>query len=77
MGETSMNPQSTYVKTEVVGTSAKSISDAIEHAIAIASKSLRNLDWFEVIDVRGAIKDNKVSHYQVTIKLGLRYEAKG
>ncbi|MBM3490225.1 MAG: dodecin domain-containing protein [Alphaproteobacteria bacterium] len=72
-----MGPQSTYVKTEVVGTSSKSISDAIDHTIATAGKTLRNLDWFEVVDMRGAIKDNKVSHYQVTIKLGLRYEPKG
>jgi flavin-binding protein dodecin len=67
----------TYVKTEVVGTSEKSVSDAIETAIATASRSLRNLDWFEVVDVRGSIRDNKVSSYQVTLKLGLRYEPKG
>jgi flavin-binding protein dodecin len=66
----------TYVKTEVVGTSDKSVSEAIETAIATASKSLRNLDWFEVVDVRGSIRDNKVSSYQVTLKLGLRYEPK-
>jgi flavin-binding protein dodecin len=66
----------TYVKTEVVGTSDKSVSDAIETAIATASRSLRNLDWFEVVDVRGSIRDNKVSSYQVTLKLGLRYEPK-
>ena len=67
----------TYVKTEVVGTSEKSVSDAIETAIATASRSLRTLDWFEVVDVRGSIRDNKVSSYQVTLKLGLRYEPKG
>jgi flavin-binding protein dodecin len=66
----------TYVKTEVVGTSDKSVSDAIETAITTASRSLRNLDWFEVVDVRGSIRDNKVASYQVTLKLGLRYETK-
>lgn len=66
----------TYVKTEIVGTSDKSVSDAIETAIATASRSLRNLDWFEVVDVRGNIRDNKVANYQVTLKLGLRYEPK-
>jgi flavin-binding protein dodecin len=66
---------STYVKTEIVGTSEVSVSDAINNAIATASKTLRNLDWFEVIDVRGSIRDNKVASYQVTLKLGLRYEA--
>lgn len=66
----------TYVKTEIVGTSDKSVSDAIETAIVTASRSLRNLDWFEVVDVRGNIRDNKVANYQVTLKLGLRYEPK-
>jgi dodecin len=71
-----MTTNPTYVKTEVVGSSNKSVSDAIESAIATASRSLRNLDWFELIDVRGSIRDNTVANYQVTIKLGLRYEPK-
>ncbi len=71
-----MATNQTYVKTEVVGSSDKSVSDAIEFAIAVASRSLRNLAWFEVIDVRGSIHDNKVSNYQVTLKLGLKYEPK-
>ncbi len=64
----------TYVLTEVVGASDTSISDAIQEAITTASGSLRNLSWFEVMNVRGSIADNKVSEYQVTLKLGLRYE---
>jgi dodecin len=71
-----MTTNQTYVKTEVVGSSSKSVSDAIESAIATASRSLRNLDWFEVVDLRGSIRDNKVANYQVTLKLGLRYEPK-
>jgi dodecin len=74
--EGQMATNRTYVKTEVVGSSDKSVSDAIESAIAVASRSLRNLEWFEVIDVRGSIRDNKVANYQVTLKLGLRYEPK-
>jgi flavin-binding protein dodecin len=66
----------TYVKTEVVGTSSMSVSDAIASAIARASRSLRNLEWFEVVSVRGKISDNKVVNYQVTLKLGLLYEPK-
>ena len=66
----------TYVKTEVVGTSSMSVSDAIASAIATASRSLRNLEWFEVVSVRGKISDNKVVNYQVTLKLGLLYEPK-
>ena len=64
----------TYVKTEVVGSSDKSVSDAIESAIGTASRSLRNLDWFEVVDVRGSIRDNKVANYQVPLKRGFRYQ---
>jgi flavin-binding protein dodecin len=71
-----MTANRTYVKTEIVGSSDKSVSDAIDTAIATASRSLRNLDWFEVIDIRGHIRDNKVASYQVTLKLGLRYEPK-
>jgi flavin-binding protein dodecin len=66
----------TYVKTEVVGTLGMSVTDAIASAIATASRSLRNLEWFEVVSVRGKISDNKVGNYQVTLKLGLLYEPK-
>jgi dodecin len=72
-----MTSQHTYVKTEIVGTSDVSISEAINNAIATASKSLRNLEWFEVMELRGSIRDNKAASYQVTLKLGLRYEADG
>ena len=71
-----MTTSRTYVKSEVVGSSDKSVSDAIESAIATASRSLRNLEWFEVVEVRGSIQGNKPSAYQVTLKLGLRYEPK-
>ena len=69
-----MSSNNTYVISEVVGSSDKSISDAIENGITTASASLRNLSWFEVINVRGSIVDNKASEYQVTMKLGLRYD---
>ena len=71
-----MTSKRTYVKTEIVGSSDKSVSDAIETAIATASRSLRNLEWFEVVEVRGSIRDKKVADYQVTLKVGLRYESK-
>ncbi len=70
-----MTGQNTYVKTEIVGTSDVSISEAINNAIGTAAKSLRNLEWFEVIELRGSIRDNKAASYQVTLKLGLRYDA--
>ena len=64
------------MKTEVVGSPPQVGFDAIELAIAVASRSLRNLALFQVIDVRGSIHDNKVANYQVTLKLGLKYEPK-
>ncbi|WP_339489304.1 dodecin [Pseudomonas sp. EL_65y_Pfl2_R95] len=61
-----------YKKVEVVGSSKTSIDDAINNAIAECAKSIRNLDWFEVIETRGHIEDGKVCHYQVTLKVGFR-----
>ena len=65
-----------YSVTEIVGSSRTSIDDAIRGAVSTAHQSLRNLDWFEVVDVRGSIRDNRIASYQVTLKLGLRYEPK-
>jgi flavin-binding protein dodecin len=64
----------TYRVTEIVGTSPESISQAINNGIARASKTLRNLDWFEVTDVRGYLADGQVNHFQVTMKVGFRLE---
>lgn len=61
-----------YKKVELVGTSTTGIEDAIENAVSTASDSLKNLDWFEVIETRGHIKDGKVAHYQVVLKVGFR-----
>ncbi len=62
-----------YSVSKIVGTSKKSIEDAIETAIATASKSLKNLDWFEVVETRGYIENNKVAYYQVSLEVGFRY----
>ena len=67
----------TYAISEIVGTSEKSIEDAIESGVATASKSLRNLDWFEVGNIRGHLNNGKVAHYQVTLRIGFRYETSG
>jgi flavin-binding protein dodecin len=65
----------TYRRIELVGTSSTSIEDAIENALTRAGKTLRHLDWFEVLETRGHItKDNKVGHYQVVLKVGFRIE---
>jgi len=69
-----MSQHHTYKKVEVVGSSVESIEDAINNAIAECSKSLRNIEWFEVVDTRGHIINNKVAHYQVTLKVGFRIE---
>ena len=63
-----------YRKTEIVGISETSVSDAIETAIARATRTLRNVDWFEVGEIRGQVKDGKVAQYQVTLKVGFRLE---
>lgn len=64
----------TYRVTEVVGTSPEGIDAAIENAVARASQTLRHLDWFEVTDIRGQVKDGAVEHFQVSMKLGFRLE---
>ena len=67
-------PQSVYKKIELVGSSPTSISDAINNAIAQAAKTVNNLGWFEVQEMRGNIQDGKVSQYQVVLKVGFRIE---
>jgi len=67
-------PDSTYVLNEIVGTSTESVNDAIENGVRRANKTLRNLDWFSVVDVRGVISDGEVGYYQVTMKVGFRLE---
>jgi flavin-binding protein dodecin len=63
-----------YKSVEITGSSPDGITDAIEGAIAKASQTVRNIDWFEVVETRGRIADGKVAHYQVTLKLGFRLE---
>jgi dodecin len=59
-----------YKKIELVGSSPDSIEDAVKNALSKASRSLRNLRWFEIIETRGHIEDGKIGHWQVTIKVG-------
>jgi dodecin len=59
-----------YKITELTGSSPKSIEDAVGQAVGRASKTLRNLRWFEVTDTRGHLENGKVAHWQVTIKIG-------
>ncbi len=59
-----------YRVIQIVGSSEKSIDDAIQRAVARASKTVRELRWFEVVETRGHIKKNKITHFQVTLKVG-------
>ncbi len=63
-----------YKKIEVVGTSKDSFADATRVAIEEAAKTVKNTSWFEVAEMRGAIKDGKVSEFQVTVRIGFKVE---
>jgi flavin-binding protein dodecin len=63
-----------YKTIEVVGSSTESIQDAVRAAVAKASETVRNLEWFEVDEIRGHIDGATVAHFQVTVKLGFRLE---
>ena len=59
-----------YKTVELVGSSPNGTDEAIRNAIARASTTVRNLRWFEVIETRGHIENEKIAHWQVTIKVG-------
>jgi flavin-binding protein dodecin len=64
-----------YSVSEIVGSSPESIEDAVDTALARARKTLRHMNWFEVTELRGYLKDDgTVDYYQVTLKLGFRME---
>jgi hypothetical protein len=68
-----MADEKTYPMVEIVGVSDESIQQAVKSALARASETIRNIDWFEVTDMRGVIENGKPT-FQVTVKLGFRYE---
>jgi flavin-binding protein dodecin len=63
-----------YKLVDLVGTSPDSVTDAIQNAITRASATIRNIRWFEVVQVRGEVVGGKVGHYQVTLKVGFTLE---
>ena len=63
-----------YHVTEIVGTSTESVDDAIRTAIRRSARTLRNLDWFETVEIRGHLEDGEIKHFQVTLKVGFRLE---
>jgi flavin-binding protein dodecin len=64
----------TYRVTEIVGSSPESLQQAIRNGVARAGQTLRNLEWFEVTEIRGQIADGQVAHFQVGMKVGFRLE---
>ncbi|MEO7152217.1 MAG: dodecin [Burkholderiaceae bacterium] len=63
-----------YKLLELTGSSPTSIEDAVAGAIAKASETLRNIQWFEVTETRGHVVDGKIAHWQVTLKIGFTLE---
>jgi flavin-binding protein dodecin len=63
-----------YKMTELVGTSSKGFDEAAKEAIQRASKTIRHLGWFEVVDQRGLIKEGQIAEFQVTLKVGFKLE---
>ncbi|WP_438290039.1 dodecin [Streptomyces sp. HUAS TT7] len=66
--------QHTYRVSEIVGTSHEGVDQAIRNGVARAAQTLRNLDWFEVTEVRGHIENGVIEHYQVGLKVGFRLD---
>lgn len=67
-------PDRVYKKIEITGTSTSSLQEAVENAIDRASKTVRKMRWFEVVETRGRIDDGKVVEWQVTVKIGFALE---
>ena len=67
-------PEHVYRIIEVAGSSEKSIDDAIQNAVGRASRTLRQVGWFEVAQIRGDVADGKVAHFQVVLKVGFTLE---
>ena len=65
---------STYRVTEIVGTSPDGTDAAIKSGLERASRTLRNIDWFEVVSTRGHVEDGAIHHFQVTLKVGFRLD---
>ena len=63
-----------YKSIEITGSSTSGIEDAVNKAVAKASESLRNIQWFEVTETRGHVRDGKVAYWQVTVKIGFTLE---
>lgn len=63
-----------YKVTEIVGTSPANFADAVKNAVAEAGKTVRHMDWFEVVEQRGRVANGKVEEFQVVVKIGFKLE---
>ena len=63
-----------YRLSEIVGSSPVSVDDAIRNAVAKASQTVRNIEWFEAQEVRGQVVDGAVAYFQVSVKIGFRVD---
>jgi dodecin len=66
-----------YRIAEIVGTSPNGVDDAIRNAVSRANQTLRNIDWFEMTEIRGHLSDGQVADWQVTVKIGFRLDGDG
>jgi len=67
-------PDHVYRIIEVAGSSEQSIEAAIQNAVGRASRTLRQIGWFEIVQTRGHVENGKVAHYQVILKVGFTLE---
>lgn len=63
-----------YRVTEIVGSSTTSSDDAIKTALSRAAETLKNIDWFQVVETRGHVENGEIAHFQVTVKIGFKLE---
>ena len=63
-----------YRLSEIVGSSPVSVDEAIRNAVAKASQTVRNIEWFEAQEIRGQVADGAVAYFQVTVKIGFRVD---
>jgi flavin-binding protein dodecin len=63
-----------YKSVEITGTSSQDVTQAVQNAVDKAGETLRNIDWFELVSVRGAIAAGKIEQFQATVKIGFRLE---
>ncbi|MBC8524299.1 MAG: dodecin domain-containing protein [Chlorobium phaeobacteroides] len=70
-----MSTQHVYKKIELVGSSSKSIEDAVNNAVERAAETIRNIRWVEVIETRCHVEENRIAYWQVTVRIGFTLDA--